>query len=348
MVANGKFCSIITPRYGPAGRMCVAAVVLLLAGCLLAHAGSSSGNSGTGPLNMPSLSPGNLFRPAGYIASPSYAPEGSWVLLTSLSWVNTWNVEQDHFMIDGEWLHLAARVSYMLTEDVELGAYIPFLGRTGGFTDGFIEDFHNTFGLGNARREGYPRNQSIVDIRSPEGQHARWEGDQWGLSDVSLFASWTLTQGGRFVPGIIVGGVATLPTGDKDKLLGSGKPVFGVSALLTKRIETTPWLLFLGTAASYSDNDEMVGIDTRKTQFAALGGLEYEWSDRVSFIVQNLTTSPIADDYYEFSEPTYELNVGLRIRDGFRGEWEIGFQENLFYFNNSSDVGMHVAYRRVL
>ena len=325
----------------------MAAMVWLPTGYMYANDDSPRANAGSGPLNMPSLSAGNLFRPNGYIASPSYAPEGSWVLLTSLSCVNTWNVEQDHFMIDGEWLHFAARVSYMLTADVELGAYIPFLGRTGGFTDGFIEDFHNTFGYGNAHRESYPRNRSIVDIRSPDGQHARWEGDQWGLSDVSLFASWTLTQGGRFVPSIVVGGMATLPTGDKDKLLGSGKPAFGVSALLTKRIETTPWRLFLGTVASYSDNDEIVGIDTRKTQFAALGGLEYEWSDRISFIVQNLSTSPIAEDYHEFSEPTNELNVGMRIRDGLRGEWEISFQENLFHFNNSSDVGLHAAYRRV-
>ena len=70
----------------------VTVVVLLLAGCLLAHAGSSSGNSGTGPLNTPSLSPGNLLRPAGDIASLSYAHEGRWVVLTSPSWVNTWNV----------------------------------------------------------------------------------------------------------------------------------------------------------------------------------------------------------------------------------------------------------------
>lgn len=236
----------------------------------------------------------------------------------------------------------------MLTEDVELGCDVPFLGRTGGVADGFIEGFHNTFGLGNARREDYPRNQSIVDIRAPDGQRAHWQGDQWGLSDVSLFASWTLTHGGRFLPCIVVGGAATLPTGDEDELLGSGKPVFGVSALLTKRIETTPWLLFLGTSASYSDNDEMVGIATRKTQFAVLSGLEYEWTERVSFIIQNLWTSPIAEDYYDFSEPTDELNVGLRIRDGFRGEWEIGFRENLLYFNNSSDVGVHVAYRCVL
>lgn len=328
-------------------RICLAALVLLPAGSLFAGAGPSNGNRGTGPLNTPSLSAGNLFRPSGYIASPSYAPQGNWVLRSSFSWVNTWNIEPDHFLIDGEWMLFSARVSYMLTEDVELGCHVPFIGRTGGWADGFIEGFHNAFDLGNGRREGYARNQNIVDIRSPDGQHARWETDQWGLSDVSLFASWILTQGDRFLPCIVIGGAATLPTGDEHELFGSGEPVFGVSGLLTKRIETTPWLLCLGASASYSDNDEMVGIAVRKIQFAALSGVEYEWSEQVSFIIQNLWTSPIAEDYYDFSKPTNELNVGTRIRDGFRGEWEISFQENLFYFNNSSDVGVHAAYRRV-
>lgn len=343
---------IVPPSYLTAVRwcfcLCAAVTIWLPASYIYADNDSLKVNIGSGPLNTPSLSAGNFFRSTGYIASPSRVPEGSWGLLTSLSWVNTWNVEQDNFMIDGEWLHLAARLSYMLKTDVELGVNIPFLGRTGGFADGFIEEFHNIFDLGNACREDYSRNQNIVDIRGPDDRHVHLEGEQWGLSDMSLFASWTVTKGGRFLPCVVVGGEAILPTGDEDKLLGSGKPVFDVSTLLSKRINTTPCLLFLGTSVSYSDNNKMAGIDTRKTQFVVLSGLEYEWNNRLSIILQNLITSPIVEKYYEFSKPTNELNIGLRIRDDFQGEWEISFQENLFYFNNSADVGVHVAYRRVL
>lgn len=316
--------------------------------CAAEAAFSPDANAVAGPLNTLSMSAGNLFRSSGCMPMPSYAPAKSWVLLTSFSWVNTWNVDQDHFMIDGEWLLLSERVSYMLTDDLELGGYIPFLARTGGCADSLIEGFHNTFDLGNARREGYPRNRSVVDIRSPAGRQTRWEGQQWGLSDISMFASWTLTRGGRLMPCIVLGGVATLPTGDEAQLLGSGEPVFGVSALLTKRIESSPWLLFLGTSASYSRDDEMAGIDIRRTQFAVLAGIAYEWNKRVSIILQNLSTSPIAENFHEFSKPSNELNLGLRVRAGSRGAWEISIQENLFYFNNSPDVGLHAGYRCVL
>ena len=251
-------------------------------------------------------------------------------------------------MIDGEWLQLAERVSYTPADDIEIGGYVPFLARTGGETDASIEHFHNAMGIGNQRREGYPRNQCIVDFDNREGQHTHWEGDQFGLSDVSLFTAWTITHGGRYFPGISAGIIANLPTGDEDQFLASGSPVYGMTLLMAKRISTLPWLLFLGGSASYTDNDEMAGLDTRKTQYTGLGGIEYEWSDRLSFIAQNLTTSPIAKDCYELSKPTNELNVGIRFRDGCHGMWEFCFQENLFYFNNSSDVGLHLGYRCTL
>ena len=328
--------------------LCVAAMVWLPMSSLYAGDYSPNGNAALGPLMMSSLSAGNIFRPSGNISGPSYAPAGSCVLITSFSWVNIWNVEEDHFMVDGEWLRLVTRLSYMLTDNLEVGINAPFMGRTGGFADGFIEDFHKAFGFGTADRDAYPRNRCVQDVTMPDGRHAHWDGDQWGLSDMSGFVSWTLTKGDMFLPCIVGGAVVSLPTGDEDELLGAGTPVFGISCRLTKRISTTHLVLFFEASLSYSDNDETFGIETQKTQFDMLFGAEYEWSDRLSFIIQNLSASPSAVDYYEFSDPTNELNVGFRIRDGFRGDWEISFQENLFRFNNSADVGLYVAYRQVL
>jgi hypothetical protein len=163
-----------------------------------------------------------------------------------------------------------------------------------------------------------------------------------------VFASWTLTRGGRYLPGITAGALATLPTGDEANLLGSGTPVFVLSVLLTKQLATSPWLLFLGSSVSYSDSREMYGIRTRQTQFALMGGIEYRFNDRFSIIAQNLALSPIAHDFDEFSDPSSELNLGVRIRDLWGGDLDFSLQENLFYFNNSPDMGIHLSYRRVL
>ena len=106
-------------------------------------------NRTLGPIYTPTMSPGNMFRPSGYIASPSCARPGQWILITAFSWVNTWNVKSDHYMIDGEWMELSVRLSRLLTRRLEAGLYVPLLGRTGGFADRGIESFHNSFGFGN-------------------------------------------------------------------------------------------------------------------------------------------------------------------------------------------------------
>ena len=86
----------------------------------------------------------------------------------------------------------------------------------------------------------------------------------------------------------------------------------------------------------------------RKEEYTLLTGLEYEWSSNVSFLMQNLTSSPLAKDYYEFSRTVNELTVGTKICIGDHGILEIGFREDLFYFNNSADFGIHVGYKQVL
>jgi len=320
--------------------------ILLLMGQSVNAGVRDENHNMTRPLYAPSLAIGNLFRPTGHISAPSYAPAGTMIVQTSISWVNTWNVEPDRFMIDGEWIQIAARISRMMTEKVEVGLYLPFIARTGGIADSSIERFHKAFGLGNARREEFPRNQCRIYIRGADDQQARWEGDELGMSDLSLFSVWDVTHGDHNLPGLGVGCAVTLPTGDEDRLLGSGSATFGASACLSKRIGTSPWLLFIGGAASYSGNKEIAGIALRPCQFAGLCGIEYEWSQRVSFIIQNLTTSPIAKDYYEFSDPVHELNLGVRLRGRQGGYAEISFQENLLKYNNSADVGIHVSVRR--
>lgn len=309
---------------------------------------SDEGNNATYPMHTPSLSIWNLFRPGGYMPTPAHAPKGSWMVQTSYSWVNTWNFNKDYYLIDTEWHHISASLSYMVNQDLEVGMQIPMLGRTGGMADGFIEGFHRTFDFGSVHREDYPRNRSLIEIKQNGERATYWEGDEWGLSDVSLFTAWTVTQGGPYRPGITVGALVTFPTGDETHLLGSGELTYLLSILLTKQIADSPWWLFLGTSVSYSDNREMLGIATRQTQFGGLGGIEFRWNDRLSVIVQSLSLSPIADDFEEFSRPTSEVNLGVRLREVWGGDWDLSLQENVVYYNNSPDIGLHFSYRRRL
>ena len=64
-------------------------------------------------------------------------------------------------------------------------------------------------------------------------------------------------------------------------------------------------------------------------------------------IVQELSNSGVARDYYDFSLPTHELLIGAKQKLFDNLTLEYGVIENLFIFENSIDFGISfgISYR---
>ncbi|MCH9046325.1 MAG: DUF3187 family protein [SAR324 cluster bacterium] len=60
-------------------------------------------------------------------------------------------------------------LEYTFSERVAVSFMVPMIFITGGFMDGFIEKFHDTFGLGNMNREEFPRNDVRLEIVKKDG-----------------------------------------------------------------------------------------------------------------------------------------------------------------------------------
>lgn len=344
---TGKLFATLRPEWKRLQSCLLVITVFCIGKTVLADSTLTADNVGQGLFAIPSLSPGHLFRPNITMVAPSYAPQGSWVSFTSVTWANIWDVNQGHYRIDGEWLFLSSKLSYVPYDNIEVGLCIPVVGRMGGFGDGLIEGFHNSFNLRNAGRDRYPRDEMVIEVNPDDGKKVVYEGSEWGLGDINLFGSWIVTRGGRIMPCTAIELGITLPTGDEDKLLGSGDPGFGMAVLMTKRIGSSRWIANLGASGSYCNRDKTLGIEVNREQFTLLSGLEYEWSSRLSLIMQELMSSPFAKDFYDLSKPTNELNAGFKLRIGELGTMEFSVQEDLFNFNNSADFGLHIGYRQI-
>ncbi len=87
--------------------------------------------------------------------------------------------------------------------------------------DAIAEDFHNHLGLGNMRRDWFPRGQSTVYVRGRHGAIERFSDlPGSGIGDVSLSVTGPL---GRWLGAENRWAVAVeAPTGEKDTLRGSG------------------------------------------------------------------------------------------------------------------------------
>jgi len=304
-------------------------------------------NSGLGYLTVPSLSPGHIVRPSSMFLLPNSVHKGSLEMSFDFQWANVWCYEPGKYMIDGEWIRSNTRIHYGLNDSVAIGFVVPVVGRTGGFSDSTIESFHRIFQLGNSQRDEFARNQCLTTGISNGTTQSFTRGESWGIGDVALCAV-VKRPGTRVIPSLTLQFQLSLPTGDDEQLEGLGSPSISVSAVASKRLWSSPVIVFGGAGFFYCEDSELSGMKLHREEYSGLLGIEYEYTSSLSLVIQSLGSSAVAVDYYEFSKPCYELSFGAKWRISDSATVEFAVVENMVSFKNSSDIGMHLAVSRRL
>lgn len=329
-------------------------MVALVASALRALAvadGSPGGgidNTGLGYLMAPSLSPVHTLRPSPIFAGTARQPQGSWEVGFDAQWANIWDYDADRYLIDGEWYRVNTRVAYSVRADLSVGLDVPFCARSSGFADSGIEDFHDVFGMSNSDRRSFPSNRTLIQMTDDEGTRTVVLGDSWGIGDAIGFVIWQASQGDALWPAVAIHGQVTVPTGDDQELEGLGEPSAALGVVLSKRLWSSDFLVHSGLGYFYSPADELGGIRLQHEEYSGLVGFEYQCSERLSLVAQELTSSAAVEDCAGLSRSCYELSVGLRWRVGTRTTFEASVGENVGVFDNSADVALHVLMARTL
>jgi hypothetical protein len=117
-------------------------------------------------------------------------------------------------VIDGEMQTLSLSLRRRAFDRMEFGIDVPYVSHSGGSLDGLIKDWHNLVGLSNSMREG--PNDQIQHSYALDGI-TRYEllVPQSGIGDVQLSAAYAMES-------VTFRASIKLPTGDPDKLTGSG------------------------------------------------------------------------------------------------------------------------------
>ena len=263
--------------------------------------------------------------------------KGEFQLQTTTTWVNLWAWKPDRYLVDGEVLRVAVAVCYGITDRIQLRFEVPATLRTGGIMDPVVEKFHEALGLFNSYKEAFPRNRFRVVFRPPEGGEYRLDARDTGiaLSDLLLSAKMHLYKGTRFLPAVLVGANLKIPTGINE---GGGVDVGG-NLYLAKRL----WLFYayFGVQYTHYSREEILGIPLSQEQWSYLVALEVPFTKRFSLLVQEFINTRVAKNFYQFSDATYEVTLGVKYRLKERTVLEFGLLENLVNYDNSPDFGFH-------
>jgi hypothetical protein len=303
-------------------------------------------NVGYGPLRLPSLSPFQSLRFGLVPRTPSTLAQGSFEFLATESWANLWARDGGEHVVDFEVLQSEVSLAYGFSDVITFELGFIQKSRFGGFMDGFIQSFHDLFGLNQGGRNEVSKDDFALEIDREDGSIAARlsNGDRGSFSE-SIVATFqhNLTCGDPTWPAVSYALSVRRELGEQEDMTGGRYADLSGSISLAKR-----WGDFYGYAGvgySWFGREKFEEVELRTTQLSGLLALEWQVGDGVSLIVQYLVSQGVAIDLREFSRPSYELTFGGKFEIAPMTVLEIGLIENVITFDNSPDFGIHGGLR---
>ena len=255
----------------------------------------------------------------------------------------------ESILLDGETTRFGLAFRYGLLKNFEAGIEIPYFISNGGFLDGFIINYHDTFGFPQGGRDQAPRDRLLYQYRKNNTDLLKVDQSGSGLGDISVNAAWQLYKSGDQAPrAVALRGSVKLPTGDSDRLLGSGS--FDGALWLTA---SDDYLLPLGHltlfgAAGIMGMTEGKVIKNQQNNCAGFGSLGIGWSP-LSWLALKIQTDAHTAFFRDTDLKELSANAAQLVIGGTVALWknltlDIGVSEDILV-NTAPDVVFHFSLR---
>jgi hypothetical protein len=259
---------------------------------------------------------------------------------------NERNSEQ--IILDGESYRWTLAARYGLSDRFEAGVEIPYILYGGGFLDGFIVDWHRTFGLQQGGRDAAPKDRLIYSYRKNGVQKLRMEHAGSGIGDISFSGGMKLydVHDSTAHDSLTLRSSIKLPTGDSGSLRGSGSTDFSL-ALCGSMNNFTEWgsLGLFGSVGglAMTRGDVLADQQNNLAGFATVG-IGWGPAEWISFKVQlNANTALYHGSALdELSQPSLMLVGGGALKLPGCYLLDIGVSENV-YVVSAPDVAFHLG-----
>lgn len=313
---------------------------------------------GRGPLEVRDPYLLALSRLSPWARSPEVLPHlGVEVGLRGV-WANSYGFEPGRFVVDGEVHQVIAAVRFGLLDRVELGLDLPYEHRGGGALDGFIEDFHDAFGVPDMSRSDRPEDRYLVAGVESDGTPYGHEHDGYGFSDLIATGRVLIAKGGWALPAVTASLRLRLPTGRPKFQLSDGVDVsLGLDA--SKRLGDLPLFLTGHLFYTYHAQGRVDGLELYRHRVYVGLGFEWQLVPRVSLVAhawletkrereafEDSALVPDADLSFTDEVVTYYA-IGFKLEPVNGLTIEVGMLEDIVDPETTADFGLlgNISYR---
>ena len=368
--ANLSNITDILRKSGMTCNRCPAAAAIALAFLALAATPAQGQAELMGPLRIRDMAPFSLLRLDMLPAHAATGGPGSWAIETEITHTNTFvmssnvriylegqgerrtlmqadvdriqSLGEDAYYVDGEFGLLDLTFHYAATHGSSIYLTLPVYDYMGGFLDGTVESFHDTFGLSSSGRAYVDRNR-FQAVASFGGQRVAVLGSpvEGGLGDpvLGVRQHWPL---GASPWRLVLDGAAKVALGGERPFLSTGSNDYGLQASLQGKLNRQG--LYFSASAVRTDG-QVLGVPLGSRVIPTLTAAWEVGLTRSSNIIFQLYASESAvrdTSIEEIRANKYQASLGLRSR---RGHLVYGFAvtENLVNFENTPDVGVSLT-----
>ena len=254
----------------------------------------------------------------------------------------------ESIILDGETSRLNLALRHGLSVGWEIGVDIPMLWHRGSFLDAFIEDWHSFFSLPQGGRDHAPHDRLAYHYERSSRTALNLTDATEGLGDVSFSLGRQLVSQNSGRDSVALRVTLKLPTGESDRLLGSGSTdlALSLSAATQRPGPGGDWALWgnIGLLAM-SDGDVLQNQQRNLAAFGT-GGLGWAPADWIAFKVQVDGHTPFYDDsdLDEVSTPAAQLTLGGSLSLSPHTQLDLGVTEDIVVAT-APDVVFHLALR---
>lgn len=200
------------------------------------------------------------------------AKAGSWHFAADLNWSSSASIQSDNteaLIVDAETRELRMTAGRGFADRWMFQLQLPYRYTGAGNLDVLIDDWHDTFGLPSGARSNLPRDQFRIAYERNDEIELDMRSSVSGIADISAAVGYQLWADANSALATWVS--VKLPTGDADKLTGSGA-ADATLAIAGERRFGDSWSAFGQLGITYLGNGELLADQQRNVVWSALAG----------------------------------------------------------------------------
>jgi len=263
-----------------------------------------------------------------------------------VNWANSANIDtsgNSTFTLDAETVEIRFHVEHSFWPKIALRAELPWRRVSGGSLDGFIEDWHDFFGLPNGSRDRLPRDGLLIEYRVADATLLRFDESASGVGDIPLSAGYQLRASDT--RSVAAWFTVKAPLGDAGDLTGSGAVDVALS-LSAQSALNEDWDLFGQVNAIWLGDGDLLPQLQENGVFSALAGITWNAWRELDLTVQIEGNSRVFDGGgTDLSGDAILMTFGGSYRTPSGWQFDFGVSEDIDV-GASPDIAFNVAARR--